>query len=328
LNDETSEAIAVTTVIPAYNSAKTLPRALESVLRQTVKSHVIVVDDGSTDDTPELLKSYGRKITVIQQANCGAGAARSAGTYAAKTDLIAYLDADDAWHPTKLEKQLSVFSDPEIGLSSTAGQWVDENGAIIRVSKPAGRGYMTRELLVRNFIVTSSVVVRKRAIERLKPMFKNELFPVEDWEAWIRLSTFTKISVSPEILVDYHVLSTSGSRTRTPEDFRRLYEQMFRQLRTHPNLQQIMRVEEDRIRANLHFMIAYMNYEQGNYRQFLSELFQSVRRAPLEHPWRNTLPMLLLPRGAREQVRRLYARTHRSAVASGPVTDRPHRTAR
>jgi glycosyltransferase involved in cell wall biosynthesis len=320
LIDRTHEPLSVTAVIPAYNSAKTLPRAIESVIRQTVRPRLIVVDDGSTDGTPELLKSYEGNITVIRQANSGTGAARAAGTHAANTDLIAYLDADDAWHPNKIQKQLTVFSDPEIGLSSTAGQWIDESGSIIRVSKPRAYGYLTRELLFRNFIVTSSVVVRKRAIERLRPMFKPELFPVEDWESWIRLSTFTKISVSPEVLVDYYVLSNSGTRTRSPEDFKRLYEQVYEGLRTEPSLRHIMQLEGKRVRGNLHFMIAYLNYEDGNYRGFWKELFQSVRLAPLTHPWLNTLPMLLLPRAAREQVRRLYARIRRSRVASDLAT--------
>jgi glycosyltransferase involved in cell wall biosynthesis len=318
-----TQSLTVTAVIPAYNSAKTLPRAIESAIRQSVKPRVIVVDDGSTDDTPEVLKSYGTHITVIRQANQGAGAARAAGTRAAKSDLVAYLDADDAWHPNKLEKQLTVFSDPDIGLSSTAGQWIDENGSIIRVSKPSAYGHMTRELLFRNVIVTSSVVVRKSAIEQLKPIFKPELFPVEDWEAWIRLSTFTKISVSPEILVDYYVLSNSGSRTRTPEDFKRLYQKVYEQLRAVPALSDIIRSEEKSLRGNLHFMIAYLNYEDGNYRGFWHELFQSVRLAPLSHPWLNTLPMLLLPRTARERVRRLHARIRRSPVASGPRLTSP-----
>jgi glycosyltransferase involved in cell wall biosynthesis len=323
LNNVTREHLSVTAVIPAHNSSKTLPRAIESVLRQTVKAEVIVVDDGSTDDTPELLRNYGNRISVIRQTNRGAGAARATGTHAANTDLIAYLDADDAWHPNKLQRQLPAFSDPETGLSSTAGQWIDETGSIIRVSKPARNGYLTRELLFRNFIVTSSVVVRKRTIERLQPMFRHELFPVEDWDAWIRLSTFTKISVSPEILVDYYLLSNSGSRARSPEDFKRLYEQMFEELRTDPSLQHIMQEEATHIRANLHFMIAYLNYEDGNYRRFWNELLESVRLAPLKHPWLNSLPMLLLPRAAREQMRRLYARIRRNSVAREPTADIP-----
>ena len=162
----------MTAVIPAYNSASTLPRAIESVLRQTVQPALIVVDDGSTDDTQEVLRRYGPKITVIHQANAGAGAARSAGTLRAKTDLIAYLDADDVWHDDKIERQLPLFSDPQVGLVSAAGQWIDPAGHVTHVSRPALHGHVTRQLLMRNSVVTSSVVVRRSCMERLSTLFR------------------------------------------------------------------------------------------------------------------------------------------------------------
>jgi glycosyltransferase involved in cell wall biosynthesis len=319
--------LTVSAVIPAYNSAATLPRAIDSVLRQTVPVQVIVVDDGSTDGTPELLRGYGARITVIRQPNAGAGAARSLGTKAARTDLIAFLDADDAWHPDKLEKQLGAFSDPEVGLCGAAAQWIDETGAVMRVWRPALNGYLTRQLLARNFIITSSAVVRRTCIERVSPLFKPDLFPVEDWEFWIRLSTVCKISVSPEVLVDYYVLPSSGTRTRSVADFKRLYSGVIEQFKNEPALSDLVRSEDRTIRANLHFFAAYLYYEEGSYRSFLTELFHSARLAPLRHPWANSLSMLLLPRGARERARRYVARLRHRPLpppASGSISGRVH----
>jgi len=320
--------LTVSAVIPTYNSARTLSRAIDSVLRQTVPVSVIVVDDGSNDETAALLERYGSRITVIRQHNAGAGAARSAGTRAARTDLIAYLDADDAWHPDKLEKQLDAFRDPEVGLCGAASQWIDAGGAVLRVYNPSISGYITREMLARNYIVTSSAIVRRAHIERLSTLFKPELFPVEDWEVWVRLSTVCKIVVSPEVLVDYHVLPGSGTRTRTVADFKRLYCAVIEQFGNEPILRDIMKTEEKRVRSNLHFFAAYMYYEEGSYRQFLAELFHSARLAPFSHPWANSLAMLLLPRNVRERARRFVGRLRRrqeiGSSSSGPISDGAH----
>jgi len=311
--------LTISTVIPTYNGAKTLARAIDSALSQSIQSRVIVVDDGSTDDTTAVLRKYGSRISVIRQQNAGTGSARTAGTRAADTDLIAYLDADDAWHPGKLERQIGVFVDSEVGLASSAAQWIDQSGEVIRVSRPALSGHVTRELFLRNPIVTSSVVVRRAFIERLSTLFRSDLFPVEDWELWIRLSAICKVCVSPEVLVDYHVVGTSGSRTRGPEDFRRLYQRMFEQLGAEPGLRSLIAADAKKIRANVHFMVAYMYYEEGSSRDFLKEITRSVAMAPHSHSWAHTLPMLLLPRSARERLRRLMARLRRPRGAS-PVT--------
>ena len=107
--------VTVSVVVPAYNYARYLPKAIDSALGQTHPPlEVIVVDDGSTDDTPRVLAAYADRIRVIRQANQGAGAARNAGIAAARGEYVAFLDSDDLWHPRKLELQLARFaSDPE-----------------------------------------------------------------------------------------------------------------------------------------------------------------------------------------------------------------------
>ena len=316
--------LTVSAVIPTYNSAGTVSRAIDSVLRQTIPVTTIVVDDGSTDSTPSILRQYGSRIRVIRQENAGAGAARSAGTLAATTDLVAYLDADDAWHPDKIENQIPEFDDPEVGLCAAAAQWIDENGAILRVWKPAIRGYITRELLGKNFIITSSAVVRRAHLSRVSTLFKPDLFPVEDWEFWVRLSAVCKISVSPEVLVDYYALPQSGTRSRSVADFKRLYEKVVKGFESEPALTEIVRTDNRKIRSSLHFFAAYMYYEEGSYRSFLTELFHSARLAPFSHTWANSLPMLLMPRNVRERARRFVGRMRRrqmiGASGSGSVS--------
>src|SRR5260221_2437233 len=99
--------IEVSVVIPAYNAAHFLPRALTSVLRQTRQpSEIIVVDDGSGDDTRDVAAAYAPKVTYFWQKNAGASAARNYAVKRANGKWIAFLDADDAWRPDKLERQM------------------------------------------------------------------------------------------------------------------------------------------------------------------------------------------------------------------------------
>ena len=99
-------SITVSAVIPAYNAGKYVGRAIESVLAQTRKAdEIIVVDDGSTDDTAEVVERFGDAVRFIRQENAGASFARNTGIEAATSDWIAFLDADDEWLPNKLKLQ-------------------------------------------------------------------------------------------------------------------------------------------------------------------------------------------------------------------------------
>ncbi|MBV6496243.1 MAG: putative glycosyltransferase EpsE [Pyrinomonadaceae bacterium] len=120
----------ISVIIPNYNYARYLPEAIESVLAQTHKNvEVIVVDDGSTDDSKEVLASFGDRIRTIFQQNQGVSAARNRGVAESNGDFLAFLDADDAFLPSKLEKQLELFrADEEIGLVHVGMVNVDPNG--------------------------------------------------------------------------------------------------------------------------------------------------------------------------------------------------------
>src|SRR4051794_37497436 len=111
----------VSAIIPTYNSGPLVVEAVQSVLAQTRPAdEIIVVDDGSTDDTAERLASFGDRIIYHRQTNRRVAAARNTGLRMSTGDFVAFLDADDAWHPQKLERQLAVLNfRPEIGLLAT-----------------------------------------------------------------------------------------------------------------------------------------------------------------------------------------------------------------
>src|SRR5947209_13220762 len=101
---------SVSVIIPTYNHGRFIADAIESVLAQTYPvSEIIVVDDGSTDETQEVVEKFGEKVRYIEQANAGVSAARNTGIENSDGDLVAFLDADDTWLPEKIEKQVAKF---------------------------------------------------------------------------------------------------------------------------------------------------------------------------------------------------------------------------
>ena len=125
-----NEVPTISCIVPVYNGERFLSEALDSILGQTYrKLEVIVVDDGSADGTESVAKRYGEKIRYCRQPNAGAPAARDEGIRIAKGELVAFLDADDLWHPEKLERQQARFqARPELDLCFTHAKhfWVGE----------------------------------------------------------------------------------------------------------------------------------------------------------------------------------------------------------
>jgi glycosyltransferase involved in cell wall biosynthesis len=187
----------ISVIIPAYNAAATICRAIDSVLAQSVPVHeVIVIDDGSPDDQAEVIEStYGDRVILVRQPNGKTAKARNAGLDRATGDLIAFLDADDYWEPHKLQRQLSVFEQyPEVAL--VAGNAFDESpGEGRRPNRPRKpeRLLFDRVLRLRGerafhlatLVWTGMVVVRRSAIGTER--FVSGLEPAEDRDFWVRI---------------------------------------------------------------------------------------------------------------------------------------------
>jgi len=162
----------VSVVIPAYKSADVLPEAIESVIAQTRPAdEIIVVDDGSADPTPAVCKRYGNRVRCLVRKNGRASAARNTGIAAATGDWLAFLDADDAWDPHKLELQLTALDQqPDADFCITASLvWSpDENSYILHgYAGPLDPQHMRAELLVRNIFtgLCSSMLIRRTALD-------------------------------------------------------------------------------------------------------------------------------------------------------------------
>ena len=197
----------VSVVIPSYNAMKYLPETLESVLQQTYTNYeVIVVNDGSTDDIEAWFESsvVDPRVRLFSQDNKGLSGARNSGIAQAKGEFIAFLDADDLWHPSKLEKQVQSFKKhPEIGLVYTWLLYVDESanptGKVVRHSC---QGNVWKQLTAFNFVGCGSVaMVRKSCFETSGNFDINLDSYVEDWDMWLRIARDFNFAVVREPLV-------------------------------------------------------------------------------------------------------------------------------
>ena len=206
----------ITVIIPAYNAMVFLPETLESVLQQTwTDFEVLIVNDGSTDHIASWVsEAADPRVKLISQENKGLSEARNTGINHAQGEYIAFLDADDLWESTKLEKQIQCFeTKPEIGLVYTWTQLVDETG------KPTGvkydsqlEGDVWQQILVGDIVCSgSSAMVRRSCFDQVG-VFDPNLSAAEDFDMWTRIAAHYPFAVVKEFLLNYRQHSSNMSR--------------------------------------------------------------------------------------------------------------------
>ena len=214
----------VSVVMPAFNVGWCVGRAVDSVLSQSLREReLVVVDDGSTDDTNEVLASYGDAIRVIRQPNAGMSAARNVGIRQSQGRLVAFLDADDWWYTDKLERQVDLMRrHPELGFCSTAARVVSPEGKLLNVWHcPGSTTNMLQTLFAENAAIAggcSAVMVRHELLDRVG-LFDESLRGFEDPDLWIRLAAVTGYACIDEPLVE--ILRREHSVSRNLEHMRR-----------------------------------------------------------------------------------------------------------
>jgi glycosyltransferase involved in cell wall biosynthesis len=186
--------MSISVIVPTYNSSKTIERALQSVFNQSRPAdEIIVIDDGSSDCTIDILNKYKEKIVVVAQTNSGAAAARNRAVERSSGDLIAFLDSDDMWHPQKLEIQAAVFeNDASVGISSTGFYTIaeheivrEENASPVDKTDIAIRAPQFNKIFLSPFLATPTVML-KRDIFLSKNGFDESLTTAEDVDLWLR----------------------------------------------------------------------------------------------------------------------------------------------
>ncbi len=187
---QNSQNPLVSVIIPTFNRGWVLREAIDSVLAQDFKDfELIVVDDGSTDNTGPILDSYNQDLIVLRQSNRGVSAARNRGIAAAEGRLIAFFDSDDLWLPRKLSSQVDFFnSNPTAVINQTEEIWI-RNG--VRVN-PKSRhhkfsGMIFERSLALCLVSPSAVMIKKNLFSKVG-VFDESLPACEDYDLWLRIS--------------------------------------------------------------------------------------------------------------------------------------------
>ena len=275
----------ISVIIPTYNNSKFIVEAIEGVLGQTYTNYeIIVVDDGSTDNTKDSLKPYYGIIRYFYKDNGGVASARNLGIRNAQGDYIAFLDSDDLWASEKLSAVSKVIkSYPQIGLIYSDTYQIDEIGRVVGIFKAKSFGNKSYEqLLFDNFIPASSVVVKRKCFETCGLFFENFETPAgaEDWDLWIRVAKKYDIKHINKPLISYRIHSANTSKANYLKLNRDILLVLKRALENEYSL-------KGKIRKNI-----YSNAFYTRGRKYLAalapkearkELYQSLRLYPFQY---------------------------------------------
>jgi len=201
---ESRVPLSVSVVIGAYNAAAWIGQTLESVLAQTYPVlEVIVVDDGSSDETAAIVQSYGAKIQYLAEEHRGRPH-RNRGILESRGEVVAFVDADDFWHPWKIEQQVQVLRARGVAWGICDSQWLD--AATGRTTAPEGvpvrEGDILEPLFLNNFIVASTPIVARHVLNDIGCFDETpDVAPVEDWDLWLRIAARYPVACVHEKLV-------------------------------------------------------------------------------------------------------------------------------
>ena len=196
----------ISAIIPTFNRAHLLPRAVDSILSQTLPPHsVIIVDDGSTDGTEKLIKKNYPEIKYLKQDNLGVSAARNAGITATSCEWLAFLDSDDEWLPEKLARQIEVLNlAPAMKICHSDEIWI-RNGKRVNPLKKHSKsgGWMFKKALPICCISPSSAMIHRSVFDNVG-LFEESLPACEDYDLWLRItSSYPVLYISEKLVVKH-----------------------------------------------------------------------------------------------------------------------------
>ena len=200
----------ISIVLPSFNRAQVLPKAVESILRQTYKDfELIIVDDGSTDNTADVVKNFNDdRIVYVRQENAGACVARNNGIEHSRGEYIAFQDSDDIWHEDKLEKQLKTIQDKNADIVFCRMNRMSGGKKIGLVSNYFKEGFLSKDVMPMSIgtqtLVGKSIVFKQEKFDPEMPRF-------QEFELLVRAQKNYSIYCMEEPLVDYHLQNDSIS---------------------------------------------------------------------------------------------------------------------
>ena len=274
----------VSVIIPAYNYAHYLPEAMDSVLQQDYPNfELIIVDDGSTDNTPAVVANYGNRARYIHQKNAGLPAARNTGIRHARFDHVMFLDADDRLLPGQLREAMSTLTKlPEaFAIVAFPAQYTDQHGNQLPTKQLAaapGHEVTGRDILLKTRFGTTGLLARRAVFEECG-YFDESLRSSEDRDMWIRIASRRKIFLHGEnrVVIRRHAVSMSKNSDRMKTNTHRVISKAWSDRRVpHTDITFWLRVHSFR-----HFQAAWMYHDEGRPAAALRDLLISL----LLWPW-------------------------------------------
>lgn len=300
----------VSVVIATYNYAQYLPEAIESVLGQTFQDlEIIIVDDGSTDDTQHVVESFlsDKRIAYHRINHLGQPKAKNFGIHRSSGEYIAFLDADDIWLPAKLEKQISLFrNDPQLGVVYSRRTLIDSNGHNLPTKQPLlSRGHVLKRMFQNNFVCFSSCVIQRYVFDHIG-LFDEDIPLAIDYDLWLRIAKQYRFDYVDEQLVKYRTGHTNLS-CRGIERLHIALDIMNRSLCDHETKMQLGNRLIRQCYAETYAHLAYAHRSSSRMRSFVWYL-RSIFQSPfLLEAWRG-IAFLLCPVPIRYSIQRFSER--------------------
>lgn len=305
----------ISVIIPAFNAADFITEAIESILAQTVTDfEILVIDDGSSDATADIVSRFGEPVRLLRQENGGPAKARNQGIREARGEFVAFLDADDIWKETKLKKQLALFeADPELGMVFTEGYVFNQEGIFRKNLSKRERlmsGNLPQNILLHSGLSTPTVMLRKRVLDEIG-LFEESLAHAEDDNLWIRVAVRYPVE-----LIDEALVGVRDHDRRTTRNIKLLVESVKRNielLKSHkygPEVWEAVAPIVPRVLAKAHFDLGYIRFEENDLSSARSEFVAAIGHYWRHWPVYQYLFFSLLPKFV---VRRLKKAKHRLA---------------
>lgn len=263
----------VSVIIPTYNAGQTICQAIDSVLRQTYTDYeIVVVDDGSTDDTKARLERYGNAIRYIYQENKERSAARNNGIRHARGEYIAFLDADDFWTPEKLAKQVTFLNQhQELGVVFSWARAVGPSGNTLRTMGTqfpleGAEGMDMFPYLVMGTSPPALTVIARRACIEEAGMFDEQVSQIEDWDLWLRIALRWHFGFVSEVLAYYRLSAEfkpaklAAHKVQQTRPY--IIHKVFQIARTIPDRKANLELEEKAL-SRAYWKLALIDYAVG-----------------------------------------------------------------
>lgn len=272
----------VSVIIPTYNYGRFLPRALESVLSQTYTDYeIIVVDDGSTDETYQVVAEYKNKVKYLTKENGGVATARNVGIQVANGNYIAFLDADDAWVPHKLAIQVEYLdNNPEFGMvyadmaHYVSGRKVHDAYLCERGYKHIAQGWIFKNLLSECFIFTPTVLVRKSCFD-VVGLHDPKLRTCQDIDMWLRIAEQYQIGFIDQPLAVRH--DHSHNSTKNWDNYLGNPIRMFKKLEATQTDESMRAIIQNRLK-DMYFDLGWHQFCSGEMIDSRKSMRESWRR--------------------------------------------------